>query len=205
MAEWGWGFVQTFIGAGFGTAAMTAMISIWRDRGQRQSEAAYLALRLAVAFERYTADCNDLIMTNNNAWTLPDEPFPDWTTTLPSLAPYPTDGEGWKALSAELASDCLNLPNRIRESQNLISEVIEYHEEDAGDAVEEEACNRGLEAWALAARLRSKYKIKAADPTYDYVGRLERVKQKLEVAHQEHLAREREIFASVDAKMPPAG
>jgi hypothetical protein len=201
MTEWVWDITKSFIGAGFGTAAMTAAISILRDRGQRRSEATYLALRLAVAFERYTADCNELIVTNNNAWTPPDEEFPDWATMLPDLAPFPTDGEGWKALGADLASDCLNLPNRIREGQATIAETIEYHSDGVGEAVDGQACACGLQAWELAVRLRDKHGIKAAEPAFDYVGHLRRKELKLQASRAEDAANERSIFAAAGPGM----
>jgi hypothetical protein len=100
--------VQTFVGAGVGTAVVTGLISIYRDHRHKKSQAAYMAMRLAVVLEAVAADCSDLIADNATARQSADEQFPDWKTKLPELPPYPDDAEGWRAIDRKLAGRCLN-------------------------------------------------------------------------------------------------
>jgi hypothetical protein len=44
---WDWAtLVKSALGAGFGTAAMTGILSVYRDTHHRKSQAAYMAMRL---------------------------------------------------------------------------------------------------------------------------------------------------------------
>jgi hypothetical protein len=138
-----------------------------------------MAIRLAVILEAYAAACFDLISTNENAQHRPDERLPDWTVRLPELADYPDDAEGWRALDRQLAGRTLGFRNKVRESQGVIHDIIYFNDDAIGDSVDREATARGLEAWKLAADLRKKHKVEAAEKVWDYVEPLERIEKRL--------------------------
>src|SRR4051794_11613253 len=97
--DWGWGdLIKTIIGAGIGSALVQVLAPFIRDYRQRKMTAAYMSMRLAVILEAFARECAELIEANKNAQTRPDEEFPDWDVNLPELAPYPDDGDGWRAL-----------------------------------------------------------------------------------------------------------
>jgi hypothetical protein len=89
---WGWltSGVTTVIGAGVGTAIVQGGLALYRDQYQKESHAAYMAMRLAVTLEAHAAACLDLIARNDA-----EEPHPDGrftgNATLPLVAPYPDD------------------------------------------------------------------------------------------------------------------
>ena len=53
---WEWAtLTRTAVGAGFGTALVQGLLAIYRDTRQRKSQAAYMAMRLAVILEEYAS------------------------------------------------------------------------------------------------------------------------------------------------------
>ena len=171
---------QVVLGAGFGTAAVTGLTSLYRDYRHKKSQAAYMAMRLAVVLELYAADCSDLIAKNANAEQAPDERFPDWNVEMPALPPYPDDPEGWRAVDRKLAGRCLNLRNKIFGSQGAITSTIEFDVDDLEDTLNENIAARGLEAWQLAVALRRKHGIEDADVVWNFADRLEKTLRKTE-------------------------
>jgi hypothetical protein len=64
----GWeGWVQTFIAAGLGTAAVETFVAWWKDRNRKGDLASYIALRLAARLERFASGCLDLNSANEIA------------------------------------------------------------------------------------------------------------------------------------------
>lgn len=171
-------FIQTALGAGFGAAIVQGVLPFVRDHWASKPRAAYMAIRLAVALEAYSAACLDLIVANNDPPHSPDRGTPDWETNLPELADFPDDDEGWRALDRKLAGRTLGFRNKVRESQGIINDAATFDEDKIGGAVESEAVARGLEAWRLAIELRKRHRIEAAEPVWDYVKQLERVERR---------------------------
>lgn len=187
MTEWS-DILKTILGASIGSAVLTSMFTLWRERGKRAQDATYLAMRLAVILEAFASACADLIMQNRSAPHFPEEQFPRWNVRLPSLEAFPEDGEGWKALGANEASDCLNLSSRIAGSQAIISSVAEHQEEEMERVVREQAWERGLEAWNLARRLRSSHGLHHIVPVFDYADHL--MQARLETERDDRLREE---------------
>jgi hypothetical protein len=186
LITWDWGTVaKSFVGAGFGTAVVTGVLSLYRDRRHRSSQAAYMAMRLAVALEFYTLACADLISNNSNAERRPNEEFPDWTFGLPELPPYPDDAEGWRAIDRKLAGRCLNLRNKIHGSQRIIGATWEHASESLGDTLDEQAAERGLEAWQLAVALRHRHGVEEVDAVGENPEYLETVLRSAQKAKKE--------------------
>jgi len=177
--DWG-GLLRTVVGAGLGTAAVQALIPIFRDMYQRRRDAAYLALRLAVALESYAAACADLLNENDNsigkARAYLEEP--DLNPRLPPPPPYPDDQNGWRAIPSDLASRCLGFPNKICWSQAQIGFCIENYPVDLPRVIDKEASERGLEAWTLAVELRRTYHLELADPGWGLPEALAAAQQK---------------------------
>jgi len=156
---WDWAtLVKTFIAAGFGTAFMQGSLAIYRDRCQRKSRAAYMAMQLAWTIEAYARACSDFISDNKNVQPPGDEEeYPQWRVELPELASYPENPDGWQAIDSRLAARCLSLRDKIQQSQRIISSTIEYDMDDLGDTLDEQAAGCGLEALKLAVALRLKH------------------------------------------------
>ena len=192
---WDWAtLAKSALGAGFGTAAMTGILSVYRDTRHRKSQAAYMAMRLAVTLESYAYACSEFIAENANTQPPPDREFPDWNTSLPELAAYPDDLDGWRAIDRKLAGRCLNFRNRIHGSQGLISATWEYAMEDLEDTLSEQAAARGLEAWELASALRSKHGVEQAEPVSDFVEWLQTILAKAKAAKEDRSDRQHEFL-----------
>lgn len=177
--------LQTIIGAGIGSAVIQGVLPILRERWEKSSRAAYMAIRLAVILEAYSAACASLIDANENAQHRHDERLPDWKTRLPELSGFPDDSEGWRALDRQLAGRCLSFRNKVTESQGLITSIIFFNDDAIGDTVEAEATARGLEAWRLATALRRSHKVEAAELVWDHIEHLERIERRLEEADKQ--------------------
>jgi hypothetical protein len=113
--------VETAFAAGVGSALVQICMLLYLGRRQRQTHAAYMAMRLAVILEAFASSCSDFIQKNMNAYQAEDREFPDWDAKLPELGPYPEDSDGWRAIDRKLAGRSLGLRNKIAESQSLIS------------------------------------------------------------------------------------
>lgn len=196
MVEWGWDLLRSFVGAGAGTAAVTGAVALLRDRKKKRAEATYLALRLAVTLEKFASECSELISSNKSAELSREHEFPDWNYKLPALDPFPADAEGWKAIDANAAANCLNFPNRISDCQRKIYDDIAYHSDDVDDVARRVACRVGLEAWDLAQSLRKSFDIKLIKPAYDYHAHLLREKEKTEAEEAAEVDFAREMFAT---------
>lgn len=176
--EFSWGDVFRFAAtAGVITTVLNQGVGWWREsrkeRRQQTAVAVYMALRIAIALETYASLCQTFNEGNKNAYHPPDQEFPNWDTHLPDLPAYPDDAEGWRALDSRLAARALNFPNRIAASRKIVSSTIEYVEHELDDCLEEQASERGLEAWRLAQALRAKYGIEKADVVWDFADDLE--------------------------------
>jgi hypothetical protein len=183
---WDWAtLAKSALGAGFGSAAMTGILAVYQDRRHRKSNAAYMAMRLAVILEAFAYACSEFIGENSSKQTPPDQEFPDWNTSLPELSVYPEDADGWRAIDRKLAGRILNFRNRIHGSQGLIATTWEYASDELEDTLIEQAAARGLEAWELASALRSKHGIEQAEPVSDFVHWMQQVSAKAKAAKED--------------------
>ncbi len=132
----------------------------WSASRRRKSLAGYHALRLAVILESYAYACSEFLTDNANAEHAPGNEFPDWSTQLPTLEPYPDDSEGWRAINLQLAARLLDLRNKAAGSQSIIRATATYAIDDLGDVLDREAGSRGLEAWKLAQALREGHRLR---------------------------------------------
>ena len=188
--------IQTFVGAGVGTAAVTGLISIYREHRHKKAQAAYMAMRLAVELEAFAADCSNLIASNSIAEQGPDQQFPDWNTEMPEIAPYPDDPEGWRAIDRKLAGRCLNFRNKIVGSRSAIAATVELSIDDLENELNEHIAARGLEAWQLAAALRRRHSVEDADVVWSFAGQLEETLRKAEKTKEDRAKAQSSIFNS---------
>ena len=99
----------------------------------------------------------------------PDEQYPDWNSALPDLLELPSDPDGWRYLDRKLVARSLNFQNKIHRSQGAIDTVYEFQGgDDLFDAIILHGCEHGLEAWAIASEMRSKYNLGQAETIFDY-------------------------------------
>ena len=153
---WDWSDIaKTAIGAGLGTAIVTAIAQIvvpfFRDRRHRKRQAAYMAMRLAVALEAYASGCLELRRRDQfdeKLAAVVGREFVPRIVPLLELPPFPDDEDGWKAIDPKLASRCLNFRNRIFESQLIIDAALNV--ETRSREMGWHARNLAVEAWDIA-------------------------------------------------------
>ncbi len=135
-----------------------------------------MSLRLAVCLEAYAIACAHFISENTNAEQQPlnqDEQYPNWNVRLPQPPEFPDDPDGWLAIDRSLAGRCLNLPAKIQGSQSVIDSMVEHEQDDLYYTLDEEAAQRGLEAWRLAMELRRKQGVEPVETVWDYAAGME--------------------------------
>ncbi len=215
---WDWlagvkAIIAPFFGAGFATALIQVLIPFLRDWQQRKSNAAYMAMRLAVNLEAFASACGEFIsdrydIENKIRFDPPgDEQTPGYTTKLPELSPYPDDPEGWRAINPELAGQCLNLRNRIRDRQSTIDTSARVDPGELGDTLDIEAARCGSEALNLATALRRKHgKGDAKKPVvsvWDYRGPMEALVEMHQERKRDSAKRVQAMLKDRKAPHPP--
>lgn len=186
MEEWA-SLLKTIVGAGLGTAFVQAAFSIYNQLRQEKKWRSYMASRIAVTLEFFACACADFILMNKNLEYDPDHE-PDWTVELPELPPYPDHSDGWLAIDPALANKCLNLRNKIHESQKTINTYVQLGG-DLEDTLYEEAAHLGVEAWKVADSLRRKHGLATADTRWNYAGALDGWLRDIEAKKQKGLER----------------
>jgi hypothetical protein len=146
-------WAQTIVGAGLGTALVQPLITLYRDRRKKKSQASYTAVRLAVILEEFVVKCifrawHDQADLAEGAHKL--------SCDLPALASYPQD-LNWKSLDSRLAGQALAFPNEIASA----SMSCQFQGLREGNSVASltETIIAGVSAWMLAQALRKKYSL----------------------------------------------
>ncbi|MGE4048621.1 MAG: hypothetical protein AB7F35_27445 [Acetobacteraceae bacterium] len=151
--------LSALVGAGVGSAGVTVIATALRERRQRKARAAYMTMRLAVILEAYTLACQEYLFENDAMETPPNDEYPYWELTLPEVAAYPDDVDGWTAIDRTLAGSCLSLRNKREACQRLIYWTREYTEDELEAAWRSEAARLGMEAWRIAKELRRIHRV----------------------------------------------
>ena len=166
---WEWGRLFTMIAAaGVGSAAVQALMPVYRDHRMRRKQAVYMAMRLAVIMENFAWACADFVQNNRNARTPAGDEYPAWETALPELLAYPEDSEGWRAIAPKLAGRVFGLRNKTHQSTSTIRQTLEADKPELGWMLDEQAAARGLEAWRLAVDLRRAHRIEPVELEWNY-------------------------------------
>jgi hypothetical protein len=157
---WDWSAMgRMFLSAGAATACVQLLTPIIRDRHRSKRHAAYMAMRLAVELEAYSEGCAVLIQEKARVATQPQGNVSERAMTLPAPPRYPDDVDGWKVIDHGLADRCLSFESRVRQSQAIIASVTDDDLHRFWDEVENQAIDRGLEAWGLAADMRRRHRL----------------------------------------------
>lgn len=148
-----WQMGSLIVGTGLISVIWTSVWTVWVDRKKRRLEAVNVALRAAIALERYAIACWPALYSGGEHYQRTGQPFFDH---LPAFAGLPADDE-WAALQTTLADRALSFANRLD-----ISTVISTHAkvlEDNPFDTDTEAQNLGKAAWSIAADLRKFYRL----------------------------------------------
>jgi hypothetical protein len=174
-----WGDVlKLALTTGIVTSAMSLGVG-WlqesrREKAKTERDARYLALRLAVIFEKFAIYCADVIYDNGLADTSGGHAGTQHTR-LPDLEGFPDDAD-WKALDGTLAGRALTFRVELLLSGKMLAELWVFSDPDE-IAVEcnEQAGLHGMRAWEIAHDLRARYLLSPFDPAklaYDVTGTL---------------------------------
>ena len=139
--------------AAFANQGLKFAIDTLTIRASRERDAGYLAMRIAVIMEAYTAACEAHLL-NREAEHAAGYSLD--AGILPKLRMYPADVD-WRALDIKLASQVLAFEDRIASSQTLALRAAA--ENDDYWITHFEAVSLGLASWSLAHAIRSKYRL----------------------------------------------
>ncbi len=201
--DYSWQTLLAFAGTtGLFTTALNQFFEWLRDRSKarftRREQAAYLALRLAVQLEAYAFRCLTFIVDNTQMEAPPDREFPDWKTNLPMLDDFPVDPEGWRSLELRLCNRVLSLANRISDSQLTIDFCFDFDPDALEDTLAAEAGKRGLDAWDIAAALRTQYRVAPNVLADDYRKRLTEFLEASKFALNERTPRTKDLLSHIN-------
>lgn len=136
----------------------------YRDKAKVEVDRRYIALRLTVVLERFAIQCADqiAIVESELQEAYKNGVAPDHhSMTIPPLR-LP-EGDDWRWISADLASDILAIPPQIDFSKGAISWSWEVGDpEGAAKECQLQLALRGLECWELAVKVRQQHKIAPA-------------------------------------------
>ncbi len=158
------------------------------DKTTAERDAKYLALRLAVIFEKFAIECAGAITCDS----LYDEfgghaGCPN--TGIPTLLDYPADAD-WKALDAALSAKALSFWNDILQGKQSIGFMWDYDPGSVSLECNEQCGKCGSRAWALASELRRRYRLPSFDHTasWDFLSTLKKQTDRVEKRAREQKA-----------------
>jgi len=132
-------------------------------KASERKKASLLALRLAVTFEGFAYGCANQI-ADYDLFNQCDGYAGRRYGTLPKFPPISLDSN-WDVLDSDLLARSLEFPTLLELSDGSISfwsSVVGPDPALTGNACEEEAGIRGLQAWEIAKSFRKKYKLPEA-------------------------------------------
>lgn len=174
MEKEAWGVVQSLISAASG------LFGVWfggyltnqreekRQSVERQQAATYLATLVLAHLDRFIEDCVAVAYDDGTSEGQPagGDGYHQATTSVPTFDPLGMNVD-WKAISADIMYEILNLPHRSNELQRHLSDPGFDDPPDYWDyfwARQHEYAKLGLEVVALASRLRSWAELPATRP-----------------------------------------
>ena len=149
------------LGTGLVATVATQGIAWLIDRSKSskttQTEATYLAARLAVTFEHFAIACADQI-ADNDMFRDSEGHAGKPHATLPELGEFPSQAN-WTTLDPVLLSRSFSLPNELLLGERMIAF---WSDVDRDPSLVRSACDArsgvsGYRAWQLAEDLRSRY------------------------------------------------
>lgn len=139
-----------------------AVLTYWREhllqRKKEKKDAAYLAVVVSAALERFSAACARVVNDDGLCEGHPDEDgCRSAQVKIPKFDPELLDVE-WRSLPAELMYDVLDLPYLIELADGAIAEAAEHADppdyEEFFEQRQYQYAGLGIDAAALVARLR---------------------------------------------------
>ena len=151
--------LSTGLLAGIATQSFGWIIDRWKLNRLKETEAAYLAARLAVACENFAILCAEQI-ADNDMYKQSEGHAGKPHGKLPLLGEFPPQ-ENWTTLDPALLSRSLSLPNELLLGERMISF---WSDVDPDPSLLRSACNTqagtcGYRAWKLAEDLRARYRL----------------------------------------------
>lgn len=153
-----WNAIIQIAGIGGIIAAIVNQVLRWwldafTERRKRSADTVYLAMRVVVILERFASACESHLRERD---ILQDTVGIKGTGQLPRLDEYPSDVD-WRYFRTNFAMWALALPARIESAQNACFRA--ELESDNFWHSEVEALRLGLDAWLLAGKIRSFYRL----------------------------------------------
>ncbi len=167
----------------------------WTNKKRKKSEAAYLAMRLAVILEEFVVKCVYKSWHDEAALS---QGFIELDYSLPPLSSYPQDSD-WKSLDPKLAGRVLSFQNEIKDA--AASCQFQGMCEGNKIASADETIVAGVNAWKLAQSLRKKCNLDAV--TIAHVDCLEVAHGKIEQHRKGFAERWRHYQLKEDAAAKP--
>lgn len=165
------------VGSGVIAALITQIATFFLSKLQQTRQGRYVALRSALAVEEFGSDCLVIIYEVNGYEE--DESWGKQHVTLPKMATFPEDDDGWQSLPSTLAHRLLSFPSKIRNEQRNVDFYWHNTEpDDATTACSKAAMALGCDADLLGRDIRREMKLPPRDSAWDWGRRLQDLRQK---------------------------
>jgi hypothetical protein len=159
------------VGAAIGSVAtigatILTLASGWLSkRAENKRSATYLAARLAVVLERFAIECATRIANQelHESSTGRQQGIND-EGPLPELLPFP-DELNWSSLQPDLIDRVLVIPNECLLANGAIGLCWDLQEDYLPSECMRQCGKVGFMAWTLSADLRTRYGVRAFDPS----------------------------------------
>ncbi len=156
------GIIALALSSGVIASTITQGLSTWREfykaKQDRNRDATYLAIRVAVILEQFATDCAmqlaDLDAFKSSRGAIGNEYW-----KLPTLPAYPEE-LSWGAIDSKMCERMLSFTTEVRIGQSFLVGLSEFEPTEVPIHCGEKCAVLGFRAWILARDLRARYRVR---------------------------------------------
>lgn len=147
-------------------AFLTYGLGLFKDWLNRNRDADFAALFVALSLEEYASRCASVVGDIGTFWSSSGNAGASHVN-VPELESFKSDIE-WKALGIKLTSKALSFRVRVAHTREMLSNLSEHINEEIVEEARDHSVKLGLEAIAIAETFRKTRKLGAPLPVSDW-------------------------------------
>lgn len=147
-------------------AFLTYCLGLLKDRLNRNRDADFAALFVALSLEEYASRCASVVGDIGTFWSSSGNAGTSHGN-VPELGSFKSDIE-WKALGIKLTSKALSFRVRVAHTREMLSDLSQHINEEIVEEARDHAVKLGLEASAIAETFRDSRKLGDPLPVSDW-------------------------------------
>jgi len=181
-------------------AFLTYGLGLFKDWLNRNRDADFAALYVALTLEDYASRCASVAGDIGDYWSSSGSAGKQYEN-VPEMADFGSNVE-WKALGIKLTSKALSFRVRVGHTREMLSDLAQHIAEQISEDAHEHCVKLGLEAICIAEDFRKDRKLGAAHPVSHWSAKtwLEEKSAQIAEAKAERTAREEPDLLSDEAE-----